>query len=78
MTPSELFLYSEGYAEKTKEANKLALTQAYATAVWSRAKKMPKLETILKGLDKKPRKKKQTAEEILETIKVLNTAFGGT
>jgi hypothetical protein len=78
MTPLELFLYSEGYAEKEKEANKLALTQAYASAVWSRAKKIPKLETILKGMDKKPKKKKQSAEELLETIKALNIAFGGT
>jgi hypothetical protein len=29
-------------------------------------------------MDKKPRKKKQSAEELLETIKALNTAFGGT
>lgn len=78
MTPLELFLYSGGYAESEKDKAKLAMTQAYATAVWSRVKKVPKLDTILKNLDKKPRKKKQSAEELLETIKALNTALGGT
>lgn len=70
-------LCSEAYVENEKEKTKLALTQAYATAAWSRTKKMPKLDTVLNDVSRKPRKKKQTTNEILESIKVINATLGG-
>ncbi|MCA0754904.1 hypothetical protein KP806_07565 [Paenibacillus sp. N4] len=78
MTPWELFLLLEQYGKREKMKDETAVTQAYLTAHWQRVKKMPSLEKVLKGDKPKRPKKPQTAEDMLEEIKRVNAAMGGT
>lgn len=66
---------AEEYQIKFKNEQDLAITQAWLTANWSRAKKMPSLKSVLKSGKKK--KKAMTNEEILAQIKALNQILGG-
>lgn len=80
ITPYELSLTVKAYSKKAKQEQEDLITAAYLTAYWQRVKKMPSLKEVL-GIDKKPRnpkKQDQTPEEMLEEIKRLNAAFGGT
>jgi hypothetical protein len=86
MTPYELSLCILDFNEKQKAhmENEKAqleneLTVAYFGAYWQRIEKLsPKnLQDILKKLNK-PEKKQMTNEEMLNQIKKLNEAFGGT
>lgn len=52
------------------------MTQAFVTANLSKAKKMPKLESLLKKLETK-KVKVQTDEEMFNVVKMLHQAFGG-
>ncbi|MEC0211825.1 hypothetical protein P4H70_23060 [Paenibacillus ehimensis] len=55
------------------------VTQAYMTAVWSRASKLPKLESILSKQEqatKQPKKKRvQTPEQMLEFAKLFQANY---
>jgi hypothetical protein len=75
LTPRELSVLVEAFEEKSKREQEAQLTTAYLTAYWHRVKKMPSLKEVL-GIKKKE-KRKQTAEEMLETVKRLNEMFGG-
>lgn len=82
MTPYELTLFVDAHNERMKQKTEqmemeqeLHLTYAWLTAYWHRVKKMPSLKEILK---KEPAKKKMTNEEMLNEVKKLNAAFGGT
>ena len=72
MTPYEFFLCIESYAEVEEERSKQLIAQAYYTEVFARMKKLPKLKDLLKD-----KKKKQTTDEMLATVKKLNAMFGG-
>ncbi|WP_010498546.1 hypothetical protein [Paenibacillus elgii] len=55
------------------------ITQAYMTAVWSRANKLPKLESILAKQEhttKQPNKKRvHTPEQMLEFAKMVQASY---
>lgn len=76
MTPAELGIMIRAFNEKTKADHKNELTLAYLTAYWHRVKKMPKLKEVLN--EEEPKKKKMTAQDMLNEIKRLNEAMGGT
>ena len=72
MTPYEFFLCVEGYCEAEEERSKQLIAQAYYVEAFARMKKLPKLKDLLKD-----KKKKQTTDEMLATVKKLNAMFGG-
>lgn len=49
---------------------------AYMAAYWQRVKKMPSLKEVLG--EAQPKLKKQDANDMLEVVKRLNQAMGGT
>lgn len=71
ITPYELFLCVEAYSEIRKERMQELVIQAYYTEAFARMKKLPKLKDLLKE------KKKQSSEQMLETVKRLNAMLGG-
>ena len=71
MTPYELTICMESYADKEKERSKELIIQAYYTEAFARMKKLPKLKDLLKD------KKKQTDDEMLQVVKKLNSLLGG-
>lgn len=78
MTPYELSLVVSGYTKRKKQEAKDQLSNAWMTAYFHRVKKMPELAKLLKDLDKPPKPKKQTPEDMLEKVMALNAKFGGT
>jgi replication initiation and membrane attachment protein DnaB len=76
ITPYELNIIIECYVDNQTNKYKDLITQAYFTAYFQRVKKMPKLEKLLNDVDRKL-KKQQTAEEMFEVVKRLNSALGG-
>lgn len=78
MTPLELRLYSQGYADAQGDKYRLAIAQAYYTAMLERQKRIPPLESLTKHIDKKPvSKKKQSPEEMLAAVKIIDAAIKG-
>jgi hypothetical protein len=75
MTPHELYLYAQVFNEKHKQEIEDRIALTYLGAAWQRSEKLPSLESIL---NKQEEKKKMTNEEMLEEVKKLNAAFGGT
>lgn len=73
MTPYELNIYMDSYADIEKERSKELIIQAYYTEAFARMKKLPKLKDLLKDKEKK----KQTDEEMLAVVKKLNAMMGG-
>jgi hypothetical protein len=55
-------------------ANEL-MSLAWHTAAFTRANKLPSLKTILQ--DEYKEKRKQTVEEMISVVKLLNAAHGG-
>ena len=71
----------DSYIQKNKRDREERIIQAYMTAAWQRAKKMPELDKFLKDLEEKERRNSgepQTPESMLEVVKMLNAQFGGT
>lgn len=65
MTPAELMICIQGFVVTKTESLKQSITVAYMNASWSRAKKMPRLETVLRKIDNTTKKKEaQTPEEM--------------
>lgn len=77
LTPGELSIMIEAFNQQQKDAHDEKLVIAYLTAYWHRVKKMPSIQDVL---SKKPIKHsgEQSPEEMLEEIKRLNLALGGT
>jgi hypothetical protein len=71
MTPYQLTLVINDFAEKQKQESEERLTLAYMTAYWQRIKRMPSLDSIIK------KEVEQKPETMLEEIMKLNTMFGG-
>jgi hypothetical protein len=67
-TPYEVSLMMEKYANDRREQQKDILTHAWVLSnlVW--AKKRPKLETLLKGLDEPKQRKKKTSDKELKAL----------
>lgn len=77
MTPYQLSLYIEEYNEKQKTEAKEKLILTYLNAAWVRTKRMPNLKRLLNQIDH-AQLKPMTAEQILERVKQINAALGGT
>lgn len=77
LTPGELSILVEAYNERKQSEHEEKLVVAYLTAYWHRVKKMPSINDVIA---KKPVKRNgpQTPEEMLEEIKRINLALGGT
>lgn len=54
MTPREFWRTVGGLRRARRDQERLELGHAYLNAVWQRAEKMPKWETVVKGVDAKP------------------------
>jgi len=67
----------ENHTLKSKEEFKTSITVAYYNAYFQRVQKMPKLESVLKGLDGKEEKKEMSSSEMLSMVQQLHRAFGG-
>ena len=76
MTPAELNLSAEIYAEKKKQEEQNMIIQAYLISRWVWAKEVP-IEKILNELGTKQENKIMTDEEMLNQVKMLNNLFGG-
>jgi len=72
MTPKEMLMYINSFNKRKNEEIKELIYQAYLIAAWSRVKRLPNIKEIL---DKKP--EKQSPEQILAKVKMLNTILGG-
>ena len=76
MTPYELGLHVKSFNKRLETEHKDKLTLTWLGAVWQRAKEMPSLEEVI---GKQPiKEKKMSSEHMLNMVKVMNTAFGGT
>lgn len=75
MTPFELNIVITARADRLKQEQEDRIVAAYLSAYWQRVRKLPSLKSILE--ENKP-KKPQTAQDMLEEIKRLNAAMGGT
>ena len=76
MTPDELNLSADFYAEKKKQEEHNMIMQAYLISRWVWAKDVP-IEKILNELGTNKEKKEMTDEQMLAQVKVLNALFGG-
>ena len=76
MTPDELNLSAEIYAEKKKQDEQNLIIQAYLISRWVWTEKIP-IEKILEEMGTKKEKKEMTDEQMLTQVKTLNTIFGG-
>lgn len=76
LTPREFEVLVKAYHERNKRETEQQIVAAYLTAYWHRVKKMPSLKDVLGH--KHTQKQKKTPEEMLEVVKRLNAAFGGT
>jgi hypothetical protein len=75
ITPIELGIAVTAFNKKRELENEQNIVNAYLSAYWHRIKKMPSLKEVL---GKKPSSKLQSPEEMLNIVKALNEAFGGT
>jgi|tagenome__1003787_1003787.scaffolds.fasta_scaffold19484247_2 hypothetical protein len=77
MTPYELALYSEAYAEKEEAMLKERLTLVWLGEYYHRAKRLPKLQDELKKVSN-GKKEPMSPEQMLRVVQRLNKQFGGT
>lgn len=75
LTPGELFSVVRGFNKRAEREQENQIVSAYLTAYWHRVKKMPKLDEVI---GKKSQPKKQDVKDMLEEIKRMNLALGGT
>lgn len=73
LTPVELENYVQGRIYYMEVENDRSITNAWLSAGLERQKRLPKLESLLT----KREKPKQTNEQMLAMVKMLNEAFGG-
>lgn len=77
LTPFELNLLLEVYIEKEEEKTELAMAQSWIMAALSRAKRMPGYTEFIGKTKKTKKTEPQSADEMLEKVKMLHTALGG-
>jgi hypothetical protein len=76
MSPYELSLYIEATQEREEAELKEGLTLVWLGEYYHRTKRLPKLSEELKKVSGN-HKQVMTPEQMLETVKALNTQFGG-
>jgi hypothetical protein len=76
MTPYELSLYIEASQEREENERKEQLSLVWLGEYYHRTKRLPKLSEELKKFSSN-RREIMTSEQMLETVKTLNTQFGG-
>ncbi len=76
MTPAELNLSAEIYAEKKKQKEQNMIIQAYLISRWVWAKEVP-IEKILNELGTNKEKREMSDTDMLNQVKILNSLFGG-
>ena len=77
MTPHELNLCIDAHNKRESNLREEGLINAYANAYWSRVKKMPRLDDLLKKTNGAKSRKPQSDNQMLQAVKKLNAAFGG-
>jgi hypothetical protein len=77
MTPYELALFSESYAEKQESELKERLTLVWLGEYYHRTKRLPKLEEELRKVSS-GRKEVMSPDQMLKVVQRLNKQFGGT
>jgi hypothetical protein len=81
MTPFELNIYAENYANKMRDDIEEKITLAYLNSLWTvqwqgKKHQQPRpLKEILASIGKE--KNEMTDEQMLEKVKALNAMFGG-
>ena len=75
MTPKELELTLEAYADSQREHYNDLIFVAWHVEAFARQKKLSKLSKLIQT--KKTIKKNQTDEQMLETVKIINAMYGG-
>lgn len=84
MTPHEVKLVIDVFNEADKARQREAVTLVWMGAQFQRARRLPKLDKILKGdtpddAAAAPKKKRpMTDKQLLTRIKAMNKALGGT
>jgi len=74
LTPHELMLVLDAHNERLQHQREDMLTQAWLTASWQRARRMPALRQVLE--QSRPRHTKpQTPEQILTVVKHLQAKY---
>lgn len=76
MTPVELTITVDAYVANQTTEFKQELTVAYLGAAWQRAKKMPRLETVLNKIDSTTQRKKKKAQTPTEMMAVFKAMAG--
>lgn len=72
ITPRELTFIIEMHQTKRQQDRTDMITQAYLTAAWQRAKKMPSLKKALEITKPKETNRAQTPEEMLAIAKRMH------
>lgn len=75
MTPRELMLIVEEYNHRLLQKREDMIIQAYFTAAWHRARRMPRLKKVLEDIRDKTIPKAQTPEQMLQIVKKLHSAM---
>jgi hypothetical protein len=76
MTPHQLNLHVLDYNKRKKSELEEKLVLTYLGAYWQRVKRMPSIKKVIGENQQAP--KKMTPDEVLEEVKKMNTALGGT
>ena len=76
LTPYECRIYCEQRADTEVEGYRRALWAAWHVAAFSRQKRMPNLARVMRRLDKRA-PEKNTPEQLLSMVQMINVAFGG-
>lgn len=77
ITPYELALFAEAYAEKQEVELKERLSLVWMGEYYHRTKRMPKLSDELKKISS-GKKGNMSSEQMLAVVRRLNKQFGGT
>lgn len=74
MSPFEVNAVVDAYIEKEKQHMEIVKSQSWLIAALGRTDKMPSYKEFM---DKKEKPQEQTAEQMLNTVKMLHAALGG-
>jgi len=78
MTPRELQLYVDDYKERIRQEQEARIVQAYHTARFYRAKKMPALKKVLESMrEKQQSERAQSPTEMLAFAKTFMERYEG-
>lgn len=76
MTPRELNIRAELYAEKLKNDQEEKITLAYMAARWQRVETLEPFDYYLEKM-KQPKQEEMTDDEMKLKVRALNAALGG-